>query len=435
MAPPDPQRTEALRALIEGFLQQRLADKLEKLDKKEKAVEKLGAEQLSGRAALYAKFEYKTWLADAARRVEKVQAVTHSLKPIHPDAKGTNLYCLPSTLAPLSELGSHALGQRFEADVVCDARNLDVYQFLKLPFLDKTLWVLCVESDIDLASAFSTDPAEAAQWLAAFASLAQPIGLLASHTLAKQLYWFTGTNPHSDADFHLLAPLFPTSLVHEVHLTLQEDRFGDAAKAAWAASNAGRWSSHPLREYPQLACRQMGGSNPQNISQLNSERRGQNLLLASLPPVWESAAVKPLLGVGSMFEAMAWRKSVRNLLKSLRQFLETDPANNQRTRGHRADLVEQLLDELMQLTAEQHTLPPGWSQDPACHLPQAQKAWLDPEAAPEPGDDALDEMAAAFARWLNQQLRESLAMADPEYQHWRKQARELFKLAEREGAL
>src|SRR5256885_1473612 len=92
---------------IATFIQERLKAKLDKL-----------AEDDLKRQELLAQHQRDTWMEDAARRVTQIQAVTHSLKPIHPDARGTNLYVEPASLPALQELGSHALGQSFAGDVV-----------------------------------------------------------------------------------------------------------------------------------------------------------------------------------------------------------------------------------------------------------------------------------------------------------------------------
>lgn len=424
MSPPDSLRTTAIRAVITEFLQQRLATKLEKL-----------AQDDPKRAELQAQYQPAVWLEDAARRVGQIQAVTHSLKPIHPDAKGSSLYREPNSLSPLDELGSHALGDAFDADVVGNAAALDVYKFLKLTHQGQSLLGLAVQADVDLGAALSDDTAQAKEWMAAFAGLSEARGRLSSHTLAKQLYWPVGDDPHDDAGYHLLAPLYPTSLVHRVYQTLQEDRFSEEAKAAREARKAGHWHERPVREYPHLAIQKLGGTKPQNISQLNSERRGDNLLLASLPPVWRSPEVRPVLGVASLFKVFRHRPEARRLTQQLRRFLQGDPASNLATRTQRDEWVEALLEELMLFTAEQQTLEPGWSAGPQCKLPAAHRAWLDPEGMTDPVPDLIDELAQDFANWLNHELRDPLPMGDPEYLHWRNQARELFKAMEREGVL
>ena len=418
----DPERSTEIRAVIVDFLQKRLTGKLEKL-----------ADDDPKRSELVAQFVPRTWLEDAVRRVGQIQAVTHSLKPIHPDAKGSSLFCEPAAMTTRAELGTHVLGASFDADVVGNAAALDVYKFLKLEYQGQSLLSLAKQTDLDLGAALADNPTEAGNWMAAFAGLAQARGTPSSHTQAKQLYWPVGNNPHSDDDYHLLAPLYPTSLVHRVYQTVQDDRFGDAAKAAREARKAGAQHERPVREYPQLAIQNLGGTKPQNISQLNSERRGDNLLLASVPPVWQSADVRPLFGVDSAFKAFRWRPGVRTLVSRLRSFLESDPTSNRDTRTHRDELVEDLLDELLQFAAGLQALAPGWTADTRCDLPSSHMAWLDPEGSDAPTDDLIDLLASDFARWLNHQLREPLPMGTSEYQHWRSQARELFKAWQREG--
>lgn len=425
-----PQRVTELRTLVADFLQKRLNDKLDKL-----------APDDPKRAELQQAFIPAAWLDDAARRVGQIQVVTHSLKPIHPDAKGTNLYSPPQALPELTVVGSHCLGDDFAGDVVGNAAALDVHKFLKVAHQSRSLLSLVLARDTDLAAALSDDPAQADAWINAFAGLVEPRGRVASHSLAKQLYWLTGDDPHDDANYHLLAPLYASSLAHHVYQTLQDDRFSDEAKAARDARKAGAFSDRPVREYPQLAIQQLGGTKPQNISQLNSERRGNNLLLASLPPIWRSVDLKPLLNTDSMFSQYGRRLAVRQLVKTLLAFLKSDPAGNVETRAHRAELVDALIDEFLQFSAELCSLPLGWSQLSECRLSSVEKHWLDPDGVGQASADAdrplptdtAERISAGFANWLNAQLRDPLPMGDPEFLEWRKQMHEQIKAEEREG--
>ncbi|MEX8505887.1 type I-F CRISPR-associated protein Csy1 [Leptothrix ochracea] len=433
----DHQRQAELRTVIQDFLTKRRDDKLEKIKDDDPKQDEL-------RQQLHQQFQYTAWLEDAAKRVDQIQAVTHSLKPVHPDAKGTNLYSLPSSLAPLSVVGSHCLGEDFAGDVVGNAAALDVYKFLKLSHNGQSLLTLILAKDADLAAALSDDPTQAQTWISAFAGIVEPRGRLASHTLAKQLYWLTGTDPHDDASYRLLAPLYASSLAHRVYETLQDDRFSDAAKAAREAKKAGTFSERAVHEYPQLAIQQLGGTKPQNISQLNSERRGNNNLLASLPPVWRSAEIQPLLKTESMFHRYSRRPEVKQNLKALLAFLKSDPARNLATRQRRAEWVSALIDEFLQFTAELRSLPAGWSQSPDCHLSDAETRWLDPAGCaqadavlerptPIPPADTAERISSAFANWLNAQLLNPLPMGDPEFMAWRNEMQELIQEDEREG--
>ncbi|MFM9880191.1 MAG: type I-F CRISPR-associated protein Csy1, partial [Burkholderiaceae bacterium] len=364
-------RAADLRALIESFLSRRLNSKLEKLKSDDPK-----------RQALRDEFARETWLADAANRVKQIQLVTHVLKATHPDPKiyqATSLYVQPETLATQSVLGSHVLGNNFRDDVTGSSAALDVFDFLTEEFQGNSLLRLIQAGDADLGSAMTSNESLAGSWMQAFASIDIPrCKQPRSHTLAKQLYWQTGDYPNDNASFHLLAPLYASSLAHRVFETLQDDRFSDAANAAREARKTNTFSERPVHEYPQLAVQQLGGTKPQNISQLNSERRGNNCLLASLPPVWRSVELKPLLSTESMFNRYSRRPEVRKSIKELLDFLKTDPRPNAPTRQKRATCVSLLIDEFLQFTAELRSLEPGWSQTSACQLGDAEARWLDP---------------------------------------------------------
>jgi CRISPR-associated protein Csy1 len=423
-------RQAELRLLVSTFLSERLESKLEKLDPDDPK-----------RDELRKQFIPATWLEDAARRAAQIQAVTHSLKPVHPDAKGTNLYSPPGTLAAIELVGSHCLGEAFAGDVVGNAAALDVYKFLKQMHEGRSLLALSVEGDADLAAALSDDPAQAQAWLQAFATLTEPRGRVTSHTLAKQLYWQTGDDVQANESYHLLSPLYASSLAHRVYETLQDDRFSEAAKAARDARKVNTFSERPVHEYPQMAVQQLGGTKPQNISQLNSERRGNNCLLASLPPVWRSTDLKPLLNTDSMFHRYSRRPEVRQAVKALLAFLKTDPTRNVATRSKRAAWVNLLIDEFLQFTAELRSLEPGWSQTPQCKLTESECRWLDDDGVKAtdaeldraPPTDIPERISAAFANWLNAQLRPPLPMGDPEFLEWRNTMMEEIKAQEREG--
>jgi CRISPR-associated protein Csy1 len=431
MPNPDPQRVTELRTVIADFLKKRLDDKINKL-----------APDDPKRAELQQAFIPAIWLEDAARRVSQIQAVTHSLKQIHPDAKGTNLYCPPEMLPELTVVGSHCLGDNFAGDVVGNAAALDVHKLLKITHQGKSLLTLVLAHDTDLASALSDDPVQSDSWIKAFSGLIEPRGQVTSHALAKQFYWLTGDDPHNDTNYHLLAPLYASSLAQSVYQTVQDDRFSEEAKAARQARRDGTFCERPVHEYPQLAVQQLGGTKPQNISQLNSERRGNNLLLASLPPSWRSVALKPLLNTDSMFIRYGRRPEVRNLVKTLLVFLKSEPVGNVETRTRRVELVDSLIDEFLQFSAELRSLPPGWSQMTECRLGAAERHWLDPDGISQTNaqsgqalpTDTTERISAGFANWLNAQLRDPLPMGDPEYLAWRRQVYEQIKADEREAS-
>lgn len=258
----------------------------------------------------------------------------------------------------------------------------------------------------------------------AFAGLTEPKGTKATHKLAKQLYW-----PLGDDTYHLLAPLFPTTLAHRVWQTIREDRFSEAAKAARQAHRDQRSHDHGYREYLDFAIVKFGGTKPQNISQLNSERHGEAYLLASLPPTRRNQPQQPPLNIESIFPGrLGQRQPVRQLVRALRGFLDsTRDWNNRDIRDKRAELVELIRDELLQLAAELQDLPAGWSAQADCKLNPEERCWLDPRrvvqdeefAALRETTDWQDLVCRRFGNWLNARLStRRTPMGDVEHKAW-----------------
>lgn len=420
-------RADAFRSAIVAFIEARRDAKLKGQDD-------------DGAAA--SKFEPDAWLADAARRVAQIQAVTHVLKATHPDARGSSLHAPPDKLPPRSEIGSHTLGNAFAEDVVGNAAALDVFKFLKLEVEGRRLLDWMQAGDLDLQRALHADPAIASASMAAFCSLVRADSRLSSHVLAKQVYWLTGDDPVDDAGYHLLQPTFSSSLAHAVHAVIQDARFSDEAKAAREA----RWKRLPhdaaYAEYKGLAARKLGGSKPQNISQLNSERGGVNYLLESLPPRWRDQGGFDLIGRSSAIECLSWMDEVRALKRRLIDLLRADPDPTMETRLQR-EVIERALGEQLPVFAAlvQARNEPGWTRSAECELPLCEKIWLDPERHELPARDDYaaddlafnaavasdawaDQLAERFGQWVNGWLRAAgiRAVGDPELRHWARQA-------------
>lgn len=414
------ERGRRWKTAVEGFLQERLRAKLDKLP-----------EDGRNRPELIEQFRSEAWIADAARRVRQIQAVTHSLKAIHPDARGTNLYVDPARMPPRDVVGSHVLADGFSSDVVGNAAALDVYKFLKLEVDGRSLLDRLLEGDPEVLSVLSHDRAKAEECRSAFVSLV--LGRaekLKSHALAKQTYWLVGDDAVDDTHYHLLAPLFATSLAQAVHEVLQEDRFGDLNKAARAARRLHEEHVGVLRDYPALAVRKLGGTKPQNLSQLNSERGGVNYLLGSLPPQWDRNLPRQLWGVTSVFGPVLMRQGdVSAIIRALLRFLQKDPPSNMATRDRVDGYVDNLIDEVVAMAGGfRRSLSEGWTADSRCALALEEQLWLDPLRAKEEGEFRSDwllmdwpaQIGHRFGNWLNAQLRTRFPyVGDVEHRRWK----------------
>lgn len=458
----DTEKSRALQKLIHEFLQMRLQEKIEKIkdDDPERAEEK--------RLRECERFQAHNWLDDAARRAAQIQAVTHTLKAVHSGAKGgSSLHAHPASLKKLPIVGSHCLGNEYTLDVTGNAGVLDVFDFLSREYDGQTLLELAVNNDVALATALSDDAEQTKRWMQSFAALLEIEDQPSAHTLAKQLYWPISSDVENDSAFHLLEPLFPSSLVHKAYELIHGDL--DAAKhyriskspkfknqqielsekaRAWEAQEKGVMHELAVSKYPLLAVKNIGGQTIQskgNVSRLNQVRQGANYLLASVPPQWVSQPLKPLLNIESMFGRYGRRAEVKTELRAMLKFLKTDPPATLSTRNRRAQHVNALLLEFLQFTSELRELESGWVAQPECKLKAQHAFWLDPEGAAQhahaqnqtPPTDVLNVVSEDFALWFNHQLQStpagSLPVGDPEYNVWRKLCEEALKAYERGG--
>lgn len=427
-SPSPPGESQRLKAAIARFLREdRLQPKLDKLEK-QRSVGEISIDEYSViRQKHEIDYSQGVWLSYAAKEVVRLQEVTHPVKFGHPQAQGTSINTGGNTEASSAEVGTHTLGDKRQLDLATpDAKYLPIYKFLRLSVDGRSLLDRAIGRDPALAEALSEDPDQAAEWMAAFAGLPEPKGRPASHKLAKQIYW-----PLGDGRYHLLAPLLSSPLAHAVHRRIGEDRFSDDGKAAREARRAGKAHPGGYRDYPNLVIQSFGGSKPQNISQLNSERRGENFLLASVPPIWQSPAIRPPLKTETVFSRyFERRREVRRLSEALRDYLRrvADARNNIRIRETRADLVTDLCGEVLHMAAELRTyLTPGWTAGPECQLNLAEQCWLDPArsqlddtfATQLRRGDWKDEVCLRFGNWLNARLQtDQTHFGEAESQAW-----------------
>lgn len=281
----------------------------------------------------------------------------------------------------------------------------------------------------------------------AFKGLIRSTDSPTSNQMAKQVYWLVGVEPVSNDNYHLLQPMFSSSLDHAVHVDIRDARFGEDNKASRKAYRARSAHDAPYRDYRNLVTRKLGGKNPQNVSQLNSERGGINYLLASLPPKWRLQQPHKLFSTASAMDRLAYFKGARAQVAWLADFLLGNPPANDKTRFTRKRMEQELGAQLALFAAEvREQFEPGWTRNADCKLPLCEKLWLDPERAELPIRDDPDhseyadedrafnasytlgdwpdEVAGRFANWVNDRLHKAglTTVGDAEYKHWARQA-------------
>ncbi len=414
-----------LTARILEYVQQREAEELKNVKDDAK------------RLKIAAKYEPQTWLSEKARTAKSVAAsswqsfsdVTHVAKFVHGGAEASSV----STTGAKETDGyiSTPSVAMLTYDTACNAAALPIKPFLLLEHDGRTLIDALRQGDVSPLLEIAPDETTAQEWASAFISAFEAKEPDAH--MIKQCYW-----PVPSDGYHLQIPLYPTSFAQAIYASIQRAKFSGEAKATRKARSDEQESDREDVRYPNLAIQSFGGSNKQNISQLNSPRGGKAYLFSCAPPTWKRRNAPPL-HISSVFPSCFERQVRSRHIKPLQEFLYSvrDKDTNARIRKHREGRVDALIDVILSQAADIQQMQPGWSADPDCRLPLAEQYWLDPERAETDEGfrserDAADwqtEVANTFAIWLSRKLeRNGLAFGADE-QHalrsdWRNRMRE-----------
>jgi len=425
-----------LTRMILDFIAERLATKLEPLDK---ALEKnrseaptdqqteIEAQIQSKRLELVEQFKTENWLTDAARRAGQVSMVTHAPKYTHSETRSTGVLLRPEDKQRYTQseryVDSLTLNELL-VDVVGNAAALDVARLLQLEGSGSTLLDEVAAGDSPALKELATSNDQAQEWLKGFQAALQGKALT-SGQLSKQLYFPAAAN------YHLISPLYASSLSHNLYKKLTDSFYSEHTKALRQARKGEKFHPDDLLIYPNIAVQSFGGSNEQNVSLLNKRRFGRAFLLSSQPPQWEQKASVPAKGKQAFwneYNQRAWKTA-----KFLQRYLEGifKRTSTLERRDRRAELVDELVDTLLLCAANiQHQSDKrGWSAE--SELTLAEQLWLDPHRsefdeafrAEREKNEWQGEIARQFAAWLNNQISkksELLYAGDDEFNKWQK---------------
>ena len=419
----------ALTDFIAAFIVQRRQAKLDAFDKEatKRLAARLSDEQkiAQERRELELRYETGSWLSDAANRASQISLVTHAAKFTHGDSKSSSVYS--ETQSGEGYLSTASLDTSI-ADATGNAAALDVAKLLQTEIEGDSLLACLRRGDYQPLQALAQSEAQLSQWVDGF-SRALTTRNPVSHKLAKQIYFPVGEG------YHLLSPLFSSSLAHAMYQKMLAYRFSDQAKAARQAYKSRQWHNAPLVRFPDTAEMHFGGTKPQNISSLNSNRGGRIWLLSARPPEWQTQHKAPQNLTSLFHVAGAFDRAANPVVKRLTELLTgVKDYHNKIIQQARDRYVDELIDLLFVQAAELQRLQwQGWSlQCP--ELKTHQQLWLDPWRSLQDvafrqareKEEWQTAVAEDFARWLNYRLRQRLnAIGKAEKDFWK--SRPLFR--------
>ncbi|MEZ8196854.1 type I-F CRISPR-associated protein Csy1 [Vibrio cortegadensis] len=431
---------ESLTKAIHHFIEDRYQTKREALDKdheKERSqattaqdIESVEAKFAKKREKLLFEHDVSNWLDNASKLASKISMATHIAKFTHSSSKGSSFLAEVFDSDP-RYLDTNSISEPAIDIAVSDAKAAYVGSFMRLEDQQGiSLYEYFKNEDYSSLTAFTTNQPQLESWITGLSEAlkdTQP----SSHTFGKQVYF-----PVNDGFYHLLIPLYSSSISQGIYDEIQYCRFSKGMKEVRGAKKIHLWHESYLVSYPNIAMTSIGGSNAQNVSKLNSGRRGINYLFSTRPPEWQSQLKAPLTS-DNIFTHPELRYATRFAIKRLVSFLiqvnQQERESNLAIRNKIKRLVDEVIDEVFAKVSQWQQLPLGWS-DEANELPAAQCRWLDPNNSKrdQHDDQWLQDIAKAFGGWLvdnvNHFAKDELSLGLVESNQWQ----EAFKQALRE---
>lgn len=424
-----------LSAAIAEYIEQRKQAKLEPLQKKRNKILEVSSDPVEiaqaeveyreNAAPIELKFEPKNWLSSKAKVAKQITIATHAPKYLNSDAKATGIYLDKFEILNSRYLVTQHIPTKY-IDFIGNAAVLDVAIFLKIEVGGESLIDQLKANHINALKHFTDDQELLDSWKNGFKQALYD-EKVSAHTLTKQIYF---PIHNENEEYHLLCPLYPSILSHELYLKIRQSRYGDS-KEIRDAYRKGLYDERLNVYFPATAVQMFGGSKPQNISQLNSERYGQGFLLNCAPPTYQAQTTPPLRSSSIFNRQFSFQTST--LIREFKTFLAglTERDRNFKTRYQRDYLyVKPLIDNLLNFVAEIQSIPncSGWTNAPECNMKRAHQLLLDIDN-PDPifqreraQGDWLDIVASDFSHWLLRKLenKQVYVLGDVEHRYFKK---------------
>ncbi|TYA40039.1 type I-F CRISPR-associated protein Csy1 [Aggregatibacter actinomycetemcomitans] len=380
------------------------------------------------------KYRFDVWVENAATVMAKqLYFGTHISRGIHSSSKGDNVNFQSDLTLSDTLVGSQSI-PKLELDANGNAAALPLAGFFNIIFDEEkntTLKELLLNDDSCLEGCFADDPELSKQYKICFQNaLKGDLTKPRTDERNKQLLWANNFDSGKNA-YICLIPLYPSSLTSHFYHKINQLRYSDYNKQSSSNRYKKDVSQLPYVSLQNIGVTVLGGTKPQNVSQLTSNQGGRNYLLPSLPPIFKSQEKIRLTQKQTTIFNRRLAYACREGLNMLYEVVEAEK-NIYPERDKRKLALELIAHTvLMQAKYIQNNSPTGWSKD--YHLNEYQKYWLDPHRAELDGEDNFRhnieqnhwtaEIIRQFALWVNACLKwrfKSIQQdfTTPEYNQW-----------------
>lgn len=349
------------------------------------------------------KFALASWLPDAAKRASQLSIVSHPSKFSHPSAKTSVIIAKGE---PKADGYLRTGNLDYELDVFGNAAAMDVYKFLNLPMADGRMVLDHLEDDTSEVQCLLSIPTASYESLKdGFLSVKQSEANQSySDRLVKQVYF-----PVDNNQYHLLSLLTASGVVTKLKNTIDDMRFSEQASNARDCRKNGLVHDTGYNDVLNLTVTGYGGTQPQNVSVLNSQNAGRAYLLMSAPPTIEKRTVR--LPTSDFFSQSLRSWLFKDPMFELHKLMELD-INNLKVRSAISNTISYTVNKVVQEAAALRNFEIGWSATEHYQgLEEYQRIWLDNAylTVRSAQPDWLKDLAREFAQWFMRTYKNTLS--------------------------
>lgn len=347
-------------------------------------------------------FSLDEWLLQNAKKASSRAVTTHPSKFSHPSTgigtKNKKNYTYVSPAICIAEKACDGFLRSGNVDVeldsLGDAAALTIDAFLALKLLDgKTLLMHIKKESVLAKSLLNIDSVSYVKLRNMLLEISKPAYEISTSSKVKQVYFPVNTQ------YHLLSILSSSGMIYKLRQRIDDMSFSDNVKEARDKKKNGEYSLHGYSEILGLTVIGYGGAQPQNISVLNTRKKGKAHLLPLLPPTIEKRYIH--FPKTNFFKESFRRYECRDSFQALHKLLNTD-YNNIKIREGRDYRLQEIIDRIVDKMWAVRSVSLAQYSQKTSGLKRHQLIWLSSEFAKEreTTDQWLDTLCKEISSWL-----------------------------------
>ncbi len=408
------------------------AEKCKKIEtKKNKKIEELKQLRKAAPAT-----EIRSWIKlNHSKNIKeglRIIKATHVLKFTHSSSAPGGLLLTEKTDDLL--LSTASLKRKPVLDLAHNNGALiTISRFLALMLDRKLIIDLILDNNFDFLKPFAIDKTQLDRWQSGIVNLIEQREIRTADK-AKQIYF--PLKKTTTKEYHLIIPLFSSSLCNEIDVIIDNSKYGELQKEinnckknTDSGDKLPKYHSDTSIDFYDLGIKNFDRKHPNNVSMLNANRGGKVFLFSIQPPTWQSQR-KPPVNKSSMFDNYFPLSGTKENIDYIRDFLLRFEHINLSIKNPEKQewitrWVNYIIDDFLFYVATIQNLPSGWSDAEDIKLKIEHQYLLDPHREDaefqinRKSNDWQAVICADFSRWLNNKLRGKDKQFTPQKEHTR----------------